>query len=227
VPILETRDLIKHYRLGNREVPALNGVTLQVEHGTFLAIMGRSGSGKSTLLNLVGCLDRPTNGEIVLGGVELTRVVRRDLPRIRRKELGFVFQHFHLLPTLTALENVMLPLRYDGIAAREARSRANETLEAVSMGHRLGHRPTELSGGESQRVAIARALVNRPRLVLADEPTGDLDTETASSIIGLMKQLNHALGQTFLIVTHDPMVAQQAGRIICLKDGRIESDCMK
>lgn len=227
MPILETRDLIKHYRLGNREVPALNGVTLQVEHGTFLAIMGRSGSGKSTLLNLVGCLDRPTSGEIVLGGVELTRVVRRDLPRIRRKELGFVFQHFHLLPTLTALENVMLPLRYDGIAAREARSRANETLEAVSMGHRLGHRPIELSGGESQRVAIARALVNRPRLVLADEPTGDLDTETASNIIGLMKQLNHSLGQTFLIVTHDPMVAQQAGRIICLKDGRIESDCMK
>ncbi|MBI4329038.1 MAG: ABC transporter ATP-binding protein [Chloroflexi bacterium] len=224
MPVVETRDLVKRYRMGRYDVPALNGVTLRVEAGEFIAIMGRSGSGKSTLLNLIGCLDRPTSGAVLLVGQEVSRALERDLPRIRREEVGFVFQHFNLIPTLTTLENVLLPLRYARVAQGLARQRAKEMLESVEMGHRLDHRPAELSGGEQQRVAIARALVNRPAVVLADEPTGEVDTQTALTIIQLMMHLNQTLGQTFLVVTHDRMVAEHAQRIVHLKDGRIESD---
>ncbi len=224
--VVETRDLVKLYRLGRQEVRALNGVTLRVGPGEFVAIVGRSGSGKSTLLNLIGCLDRPTSGSVFLDGVEVSRAPERDLPRIRREKVGFVFQHFNLVPTLTALENVVLPLRYSRVPRREARRRAVEVLEAVEMGHRLAHRPLELSGGEQQRVAIARALVNRPAVVLADEPTGELDTQTTAVIIALMKRLNESLGQTFLVVTHDTFVAGEAQRVVQMKDGRIESDTL-
>lgn len=224
--VVETRDLVKLYRLGRQEVRALNGVTLRVGPGEFVAIVGRSGSGKSTLLNLIGCLDRPTSGAVFLDGVEVSRAPERDLPRIRREKVGFVFQHFNLVPTLTALENVVLPLRYSRVPRREARRRAAEVLEAVEMGHRLTHRPLELSGGEQQRVAIARALVNRPAVVLADEPTGELDTQTTAVIIALMKRLNESWGQTFLVVTHDTFVAGEAQRVVQMKDGRIESDTL-
>jgi len=221
---METLELVKVHRLGKQEVRALDGVTLRAEQGEFIAIMGRSGSGKSTLLNLVGCLDRPTSGRVSLDGLEVTSLPEGRLPRIRREKVGFVFQNYNLIPSLTALENVVLPLKYARWSHDAARSRAEEMLQAVEMGHRLRHRPAELSGGEQQRVAIARALVNRPAILLADEPTGEVDSQTAMAIIGLMKRLNETLAQTFLIVTHDPLVAQQATRVIRLKDGRIESD---
>ncbi len=222
--VMETLELVKVHRLGKQEVRALDGVTLRAEQGEFIAIMGRSGSGKSTLLNLVGCLDRPTSGRVSLDGLEVTSLPEGRLPRIRREKVGFVFQNYNLIPSLTALENVVLPLKYARWSHDAARSRAEEMLQAVEMGHRLRHRPAELSGGEQQRVAIARALVNRPAILLADEPTGEVDSQTAMAIIGLMKRLNETLAQTFLIVTHDPLVAQQATRVIRLKDGRIESD---
>ena len=224
MPVLETRDLTKRYRLGTQDVFALNRVSLTVDQGEFVSIMGRSGSGKSTLLNLVGCLDRPTDGVVLHNGVEVSSSPRRALARVRRNNVGFVFQQFNLVLALTALENVMLPLKYARIRGDEARRRAAEMLEAVEMEHRLSHRPSQLSGGEQQRVAIARALVNRPAVVLADEPTGEVDTETAGNIIGLMAGLNENLGQTFLIVTHDPLVSDRTRRTIRLKDGRIESD---
>ncbi|MBI2935397.1 MAG: ABC transporter ATP-binding protein [Chloroflexi bacterium] len=227
MPVIETWDLVRVYRLGRQEVRALNGITLRVERGEFVAIMGRSGSGKSTLLNLVGCLDRPTTGSVSLDGVEVSRLPEKELPKVRREKVGFVFQQFNLIPTLTALGNVMLPLKYVGLPSRQARERAMETLEAVEIGQRFHHRPPELSGGEQQRVAIARALVNRPAIVLADEPTGELDTQTATTIIRLMKRLNETVGQTFLIVTHDSMVAESTQRIIRLKDGQVESDTKK
>ena len=224
MPILETRDLEKHYRMGRQQVLALNGVTFRVDAGEFICIMGRSGSGKSTLLNLIGCLDRPTSGAVFHNGLEVSKSQRGELSKIRRDNVGFVFQQFNLIAALTAIENVMLPLKYAGVRGDGARRRAAELLEAVEMNHRLSHRPAELSGGEKQRVAIARALVNRPAIVLADEPTGEVDTETAMSIIGLMRHLNDVLGQTFLVVSHDPIVSDHAKRIIRLKDGRIESD---
>lgn len=224
--IVETLDLVKVYRMGSQNVRALDGVTLNIEHGEFVAFMGRSGSGKSTLLNLIGCLDRPTSGAVLLDGVDVTKLPERALPKIRCSRIGFVFQHFNLIPTLTAQENVLLPLKYARISASEAPRRAIEMLEAVEIGHRLRHRPTELSGGEQQRVAIARALVNRPAVVLADEPTGEVDSQTAASIVALMKHLNETLGQTFLVVTHDPQVAESAKRVIRMKDGRIESDTL-
>ena len=226
MPIVETRELKKRYRLGNQEVHALNGVSLRAEHGEFIAIMGRSGSGKSTLLNLIGCLDRPTSGKVVLNGLDVSSAPGRDLPKIRREQVGFVFQNFNLIPTFRAVDNVMLPLRYARLPAAEARQRAVEMLEAVDMGRRLNHRPPELSGGEQQRVAIARALVNRPSVVLADEPTGEVDSETAGAIIRLMKHMNETQGQTFLIVTHDVMIAEHVTRLIRMKDGKIESDTL-
>lgn len=222
--VVATREVTKIYRLGQQEVHALSGVTLTVEAAEFVAVMGRSGSGKSTLLNLIGCLDRPTSGTVSLAGVEVSHLPENRLPSIRRGKVGFVFQNFSLIPSLTALENVLLPLKYARLPARKARRRAMEILEAVEMGHRLAHRPIDLSGGEQQRVAIARALVNNPAVVLADEPTGELDTQTARTVIQLMQRLNGELGQTFLIVTHDPMVTEQASRVIRLEDGRVESD---
>jgi putative ABC transport system ATP-binding protein len=224
MPLLETFDIVKHYQLGKQVVCALNGVTLRIEPGAFVAIMGPSGSGKTTLLSMIGCLDRPSSGRIILDGIEVSGLAERDLHRVRRSAIGFVFQRFNLIPTLTALENVVLPLKYSRVPRREAVDRAREMLEAVQMAGRLEHRPVELSGGEQQRVAIARALVRRPSLVLADEPTGELDTDTGLRIIDLMKHFNDTMGQTIITVTHDPMLAQRAGRIIRLRDGRIEGE---
>lgn len=222
--LIELQNLTKIYRLGKREVHALNGISVQVKKGAFLIIKGRSGSGKSTLLNLIGCLDRPTDGKVFLDGREVSQLPERDLPIIRRKHIGFVFQHFHLLPALNALENVMLPLKYDRVPRSVARKRATELLEDVEMGQRLRHHPKELSGGEQQRVAIARALVNYPSVVLADEPTGDLDSKTALSIFELIKKLNKTIGQTFLVVSHDNSIVSYAERIIELQDGIVQSD---
>jgi putative ABC transport system ATP-binding protein len=222
--LIETHNVSKIYRIGKREVAALNGISLQIRKGSFLIIKGRSGSGKTTLLNLIGCLDRPTKGKILMNGLEVSKLPERELPIIRRKNIGFIFQHFHLLPTLNALDNVMLPLRYDGVPRSEAMKRATELLEHVNMGQRLRHRPKELSGGEQQRVAIARALVNYPSIVLADEPTGDLDSKTAISVFELIKELNNTIGQTFLIVTHDDLISDYAERKIQLQDGIIQSD---
>jgi putative ABC transport system ATP-binding protein len=219
--IVETVELTKIYKMGPSEIRALDGVNLAIEKGEFLSVMGRSGSGKSTLLNLIGCLDRPTSGTVILDGVEVTRLPKGKLPQIRREKVGFVFQQFNLIPTLTALENVELPLRYAGVSSGERRRRAKEALEQVGLGDRLGHRPMELSGGECQRIAIARAIVNRPAILLADEPTGELDTHTAAEIIDLMHELNREAGVTVVIVTHDPLVASRTDRIIYLSDGRI------
>jgi putative ABC transport system ATP-binding protein len=219
--IVETVELTKIYKMGPSEIRALDGVNLAIEKGEFLSVMGRSGSGKSTLLNLIGCLDRPTSGTVILDGVEVTRLPKGKLPQIRREKVGFVFQQFNLIPTLTALENVELPLRYAGVSGGERRRRAKEALEQVGLGDRLGHRPMELSGGECQRIAIARAIVNWPAILLADEPTGELDTHTAAEIIDLMHELNREAGVTVVIVTHDPLVASRTDRIIYLSDGRI------
>jgi len=219
--IVETVELTKIYKMGPSEIRALDGVNLAIEKGEFLSVMGRSGSGKSTLLNLIGCLDRPTSGTVILDGVEVTRLPKGKLTQIRREKVGFVFQQFNLIPTLTALENVELPLRYAGVSGGERRRRAKEALEQVGLGDRLGHRPMELSGGECQRIAIARAIVNWPAILLADEPTGELDTHTAAEIIDLMHELNREAGVTVVIVTHDPLVASRTDRIIYLSDGRI------
>ena len=218
---VETINLTKIYKMGPSEIRALDWVNLAIERGEFLSVMGRSGSGKSTLLNFIGCLDRPTSGTVILDGMDVTRIPKGLLPRIRREKVGFVFQQFNLIPTLTALENVELPLRYAGVPSGERRRRAKEALEQVGLGDRLGHRPAELSGGECQRVAIARAIVNRPVILLADEPTGELDTHTAAEIIELMHKLNKEAGVTVVIVTHDPLVAARTDRIIYLSDGRI------
>lgn len=218
--IVEARELVKIYPMGATEVHALRSLDLTVEAGEFMSVMGPSGSGKSTLLNLVGCLDTPTEGQVVLDGVEVSRAPRSRLPAIRRQKVGFVFQQFNLLPHITALENVMLPLRYADVGRRQARERAGELLEHVGLGDRAHHRPLELSGGEQQRVAVARALVNHPAIVLADEPTGELDTSTADEVMDLLQRLNQE-GQTFVIVTHDPKVAVQTQRTVYLQDGRV------
>lgn len=222
--IVQTRDLAKTYVMGQSEVHALAGVDLTIERGEFIAIVGRSGSGKSTLLNMLGCLDRPTSGTIIIDGEEVAKVRQTRLPRIRREKIGFVFQQFNLIPTLTALENVMLPLKYAGVPRSQQKERARKALEWVELRGRLDHRPSELSGGEQQRVAIARALVNSPAIVLADEPTGELDSQMAVAIIDMMRELGRTYGQTFVIVTHDTLVANETERIVRLQDGRIISD---
>lgn len=219
--IVEAHNLTKIYHMGLTEVRALRGIDLSVEKGEFVSVMGRSGSGKSTLLNLLGCLDRPTEGTVFINGVEVTALPRRKLPRIRQQMVGFVFQQFNLLPSLTALENVMLPLRYSRVGRAEGRRHAIELLEKAGLGDRYTHRPAELSGGEQQRVAVARALINRPAIVLGDEPTGELDTHTAAEIMALLHDLNQTQGQTFIIVTHDPGVAEKTDRTIYLSDGMI------
>ena len=219
----ETRGLEKHYQMGAETVRALNGVDLVSHRNEYVAIMGPSGSGKSTLMNLIGCLDTPTAGRYILNGNEVAGMDDDQLARVRNREIGFVFQTFNLLPRSTALENVELPLVYGGVAARERRQRAVEALRAVELGDRLDHRPNELSGGQRQRVAIARALVTRPSIILADEPTGNLDSRTSEEIMSLFERL-HGEGQTVIMVTHEPDIAAHADRVVTLRDGVIASD---
>ena len=223
MPILEATGLVKVYRRGASEVRAVDGIDLDVAAGEFMSIMGRSGSGKTTLLDLLGCLLRPTSGELSIDGRSVIGATDRELATIRRERVGFVFQEFNLIPTLTALENVMLPLRY-GPRRRDGRERATELLELVGLGARATHRPTELSGGEQQRVAIARALVNEPAVILADEPTGELDSTTSGQLLETLRGLNDDRGVTIIIVTHDAGVAGATDRVVRLSDGRVIAD---
>ena len=222
-PLIETRRLEKHYQMGAETVRALRGVDLVIHPNEYVAIMGPSGSGKSTLMNLIGCLDTPTSGEYILNGNRVAGMDDDQLARVRNREIGFVFQTFNLLPRSTALENVELPLVYGGVGARERRERAAAALKSVELGDRLDHRPNELSGGQRQRVAIARALVTRPSIILADEPTGNLDSRTSEEIMTLFERL-HAEGQTVIMVTHEPDIAAHAHRVVTLRDGVISSD---
>ncbi|RJP76147.1 MAG: ABC transporter ATP-binding protein [Candidatus Zixiibacteriota bacterium] len=222
-PLIRIEGLVKTYSLGEVEVPALRGLSLEVQRGEFVAIMGASGSGKSTFMNLLGCLDVPSRGSYHLEGVDVGRLSRDQLARIRNRRIGFVFQGFNLLSRTSALENVELPLLYDTVSNAERHRRAAAALERVGLGDRMRHYPNQLSGGQQQRVAIARALVNDPSIVLADEPTGNLDSRTSVEILGLFQQLN-AQGITVILVTHEPDIAQFAGRHIVFRDGRIRSD---
>jgi putative ABC transport system ATP-binding protein len=222
--LIEIAEVWKVYRMGDMEVPALRGVSLKIEVGEFVAIMGSSGSGKSTLMSILGGLDRPTRGRYLLDGVDVADLSRDRLARLRNDKIGFVFQSFNLLPRTSAVENVELPLYYaQGVHAKQRRERAREALGRVALSDREDHRPNQLSGGQQQRVAIARALVNRPSLVLADEPTGNLDSKVTVEIMGLLQQLNDA-GNTVVFVTHEPDVAQYAKRKVVLRDGLIMSD---
>ncbi len=220
--VVRTVDLTRRYEMGDTLVDALRGVNLSIARAEFVALVGPSGSGKSTVLNLIGGLDRPTSGQVWIDSVELSASDERTLTEHRRRRVGFVFQTFNLLPRLTAEENVALPLMFSGVSEPERRERARALLERVSLGARLTHRPTQLSSGEQQRVAIARALVGQPSLVLADEPTGNLDTVTGAEIMTLLKELNQERGLTVLVVTHDPEVAGFADRIVKLRDGQVE-----
>lgn len=222
-PVIAGRDLTKSYVLGDTTLNALDHVSLEVEAGEFVAIMGSSGSGKSTLMNILGCLDRPTSGHYFLASREVSTLDRGELAKIRNRFLGFVFQSFNLLARTSALENVELPLVYAGVSRSERARRARAALERVGLGERLDHHPAQLSGGQQQRVAIARAIVNEPRLVLADEPTGNLDSKTSDSVMALFQELWRS-GLTIVFVTHEPDVARYASRVLVLRDGRIVSD---
>jgi putative ABC transport system ATP-binding protein len=221
--MIQLRDLYKIYRNGNQEIRALNGVSLEIAEGEFVAIMGTSGSGKSTMMNIIGCLDRPSEGEYKLDGTEISHYDEEALARVRNRKLGFVFQSFNLLARTSAVANVELPLIYAGVKPADRRKRATEALKKVGLGERLDHKPNELSGGQQQRVSIARAIVNEPRLLLADEPTGALDSRTTEEIMELFLDLN-AAGMTVVMVTHEPDVAAYAKRIVRFRDGRILSD---
>jgi putative ABC transport system ATP-binding protein len=221
--LISVKDLKRYYRVGSEEVHALQGVSFTVDRGEWVAIVGQSGSGKSTLMNLIGCLDTPTSGQYVLNGKDVSRLSDDELANIRNIEIGFIFQTFQLLPRETALANVELPLVYRGIKANERHQRARLALEKVQLSNRIKHRPNELSGGQRQRVAIARALVTEPSLLLADEPTGNLDSATGEEIMKLFEQL-HAGGHTICLVTHEPKLAARCPRAIRLKDGQIIAD---
>jgi putative ABC transport system ATP-binding protein len=221
--VIRIRDLAREYRMGEERILALRGVSLDIRRNEYVAIMGPSGSGKSTMMNVLGCLDTPTGGEYWLNGQEVSRLSDDELARVRNREIGFVFQTFNLLPRATALHNVELPLVYAGLRARERRERAAAALARVGLEHRMEHRPSELSGGQRQRVAIARALVNVPSILLADEPTGNLDSVTSEEIMRVFGDL-HAAGQTVIMVTHEPDIAAHAERVVVLRDGRVESD---
>jgi putative ABC transport system ATP-binding protein len=220
--VIETRDLRKEYQMGSETIYALRGVDIKIRRNEYIAVMGPSGSGKSTLMNLVGCLDTPTAGEYVLNGQPVQGLEDDELARIRNREIGFVFQTFNLLPRATALHNVELPLIYAGVSSRERAERAKHALDLTGLGDRMHHRPNELSGGQRQRVAIARALVNEPSILLADEPTGNLDSVTSSDIMNVFDEL-HTSGQTIIMVTHELEISERAERTITLRDGSIES----
>lgn len=222
-PLIEVRGLVKIYRTGEMELRALDGVSFVVERGEFVAVMGPSGSGKSTTMNMLGCLDSPTEGQYLLDGRDVAHLSGDELAKVRNEKLGFVFQGFNLLPRLSAWDNVALPLVYAGVPASERRERAREALKRVGLGQRLGHRPNQMSGGQQQRVAIARALVVRAPLILADEPTGNLDTRTSEEIMDLLVEVNRE-GKTVVLVTHEPDIAAYARRVLRFRDGRLVAD---
>lgn len=222
--LLEAQNLVKQYKMGENVVNALKGVSLTINEGEFVAITGFSGSGKSTLMHLLGCLDTPSSGSYCIDGIDVSKASRDELAHVRNQKIGFVFQKFYLLPDLTALDNVALPLLYAGESENNARQEAAKLLSTVNLAERMTHYPYQLSGGQQQRVAIARALVNKPRIILADEPTGNLDTATGEIIISLFKKLNENQGVTIIIVTHEPQIAAKAKRTIELIDGLITND---
>ncbi len=224
-PILSVKELKKTYIMGTTQVHALQSVSLDINKNEYVALMGPSGSGKSTLMNLLGCLDTPTSGEYLLNSTNVSTMTDSELAEIRNKEIGFVFQTFNLLPRLSALENVALPLVYGGVNKTKRLERAREVLEAVGLGDRVDHKPNELSGGQRQRVAIARALVNNPSIILADEPTGNLDSKTSAEIMQILGSL-HREGNTIILVTHEPDIAEYAHRVVRLRDGLVESDSL-
>ena len=221
--MIETKNLIKEYEVGSQKVRALNGINLSVDKGEFICIMGPSGSGKTTLMNIIGCLDTPTDGSYSLNNQVVSKLSDNQLAKIRNKEIGFVFQSFHLLARNSALNNVMLPLKYAGCKETEAKKRCNDALDKVGLSDRKNHSPAELSGGQQQRVAIARALVNNPSILFADEPTGNLDSKTGADVMSLFKELNQG-GQTIILITHEDSIAEQSNRIITIMDGLIKSD---
>jgi len=221
--LIETRDLWKTYTMGDEEIHALRGVSIEIERGEYVAIMGPSGSGKSTLMNLIGCLDTPSKGSYLLNEKEVAAMNDDELAQIRNEEIGFVFQTFNLLPRATALHNVELPLIYAGVSGKERQERARQALEKVDLTARASHRPNELSGGQRQRVAIARALVNNPSILLADEPTGNLDSKTGNEIMGVFERL-YGSGNTIILVTHEADIAAYAHRVVHIRDGQVEKD---
>jgi len=222
-PVIELTDVTKVYRPGDVELRALDGVSLRVDQGEFIAVMGSSGSGKSTLMNIVGCLDRPTSGRYLLDGRAVSGMSRSELAKVRNRTLGFVFQQFNLLSRTSALENVELPLEYGGVGARARRGRATEALKRVGLGDRVEHHPNQLSGGQQQRVAIARAIVNEPKVILADEPTGALDSRTSVDVMAIFQRLWET-GITVVLVTHEADISEFASRVVVMRDGRILSD---
>lgn len=222
-PLIEIRDLCKIYNPGENEVRALDNVSLTIQRGEMVAIIGQSGSGKSTLMNQLGCLDVPTSGTYILDGHDVASMSDDQLSDIRNQEIGFIFQGFNLIPNLTAVENVEVPLIYRGMGKRERRELSVQSLEKVGLGHRMNHKPSEMSGGQQQRVAIARAIAAAPPVILADEPTGNLDSASSKEILEILKQL-HSAGRTVILITHDNDIASQAKRIIRVRDGRVESD---